>query len=197
MITLILTAMLPKVALAGTEDTGACPESTEVIPGAAYVEGRGCVVEDIAAYCDRVHEGVCPTWSEVWAHYGGDAERLLTCEDGGTVTNRNVFDATSWYMQEDFDSAGRLIGALTYSYGDTGDSYCCEGVASGVLRWGDSDGECTPVAPADTADTGDTGGADTGDTPKPGPCGCAADKGAAAALLTAFTLAATRRRGQP
>ena len=187
-IALLLLLSMPAQA----EDTGACAESTEVIVDATYIEGRGCVVEEIAAYCDRVHEGVCPTWSEVKARYGGDAERLLTCEDGGAVTNRNVYDATSWYMQEDFDSTGRLIGALTYSYGDTNDSYCCDGVASGVLRWGDSDGACTSVEPEDTADT--AAPTDTGDTPKPGPCGCAADRGAAAVALLATALLLKRRR---
>jgi len=53
----------------------------------------------------------------------GDLTWVTGENDGGTVTNRNVFDATSWTLQEDFDSAGRLIGALTYSYGDTGDRW--------------------------------------------------------------------------
>jgi hypothetical protein len=194
----VITLLLLLSTPAQAEDTGACAEFTEVILDATYIEGRGCVVEEIAAYCDRVYEGVCPTWSEVRARYGGDADRLLTCEDGGTVANRNVVDATSWYLQEDFDSTGRLIGALTYSYGDTNDSYCCDGVASGVLRWGDSDGECTPVAPTDTADTADTADTgDTADTSKTGPCGCASDTGGAAALLAACSLLTVRRRRQP
>jgi hypothetical protein len=176
-------------------DTAGCPDSSEVIVNATYIEGQGCVVEDITAYCERVYGGVCPTWTDVQAIYGADAERLLTCEDGGAVANRNVYDATSWYMQEDYDNTGLLIGSLTYSYGDTNDSYCCEGVTSGVLRWGDSDGECTSVELKDTGGADTAAPTDTGDTSGAGPCGCIADKGAAAAaLLTALTLSAMRRR---
>ena len=42
------------------------------------VAQHSCVVEEIAAHCDRVYDGVCPSWSEVRALYGGDADRLLT-----------------------------------------------------------------------------------------------------------------------
>lgn len=184
-------------------DSASCPDSSEAIASSTYIEGRGCVVEDIADYCDRAYSGPCPTWAQTQARYGADADRLLTCDDGGTVAYRNVYDATSWYLQEDFDHTGRLIGALTYSYGDTDDPYCCDGVTSGVLRWGDSDGVCTPVEPhdtgeADSADTGaDTGRADSSDPAKAGPCGCSSNSAAAVALLSAITLGATRRRRQP
>ncbi|MCK6524522.1 hypothetical protein L6R49_24210 [Myxococcota bacterium] len=197
-LTAFLLFTLPNAALAREGEEG-CEEywSDIDLPGAHYVPTVGCVVPDLSTYCDYSSGGDCISWDQVLEIYEDsptDVKEsvLLTCAEGSDYAYR--WDRSSPddpfaenYMY--FDKGGFLSGYYSVAGGDP---FCCEGVQTWHYYVGDPYATC--IEPSDTGDT-DTG--DTANTPKTGPCGCATDTGAAAALLAACSLLTVRRRRQP
>ncbi len=187
---LLLALTLPNVALA--ED--GCEDDWTVIEeeGAYYLEGMGCVVGDISLYCEEVFNGDCWSWDQVVARYEDydpDVRDNFQRDCAMGSDYAHVWDrgATEWEAYLYYDDDGFAVGYFGITFGDP---WCCDGVGTTRRTFGDPYATC--IEPTDTGD------ADTGDTPKTGPCGCATDTGAAAAaLLAACSLLTTRRRRQP
>ena len=199
-LTMLLLFTLSNIALAesGVDD---CEEGLTQITSeqAVYVEGVGCVIDDISEVCDERESGECRTWDQILlafeAYPSQYQERfLLDCAAGSVYAHRLDTSSNEWESYEYYDEDGFIAGFTTTS---SSPPFCCNGVQTYTVYYGDPLATC--IEPEVTADTSDTAApTDTGDTPKPGPCGCAANKGAAAAaLLAACSLLTARRRRQP
>ncbi len=188
MFTLLLFT-LPNIARAedGCEDDWYVEEQ-----GAYYLEGLGCVVGDISLYCAERFDGDCWSWDQVVARYedsppGVEELFAMDCAEGSDYVHRWNRSTSAWQEYLYYDEDGFAVGSFEVTFGDP---WCCDGHPATRFYHGDPYATC--IEPTDTGD------ADTGDTPKPGPCGCATDTGAAAAaLLAACSLLTVRRRRQP
>ncbi|MCK6524523.1 hypothetical protein L6R49_24215 [Myxococcota bacterium] len=154
---------------------------------AVYVDGEGCVVDDIGALCKEKYNSDCESWvqvvTRVEAEQPDDADALLKdCTNPRDYYHR--YDAsteglTTYYY---YDDRGSIIGA---SFVSSGAPFCCDGVETDTLFYGEPADPCVvPDEPDDKSDG------------KTGPCGGGAGGGAAVALLSAITLGVTRRRRQ-
>jgi hypothetical protein len=156
-----------------------------------YVEGLGCVIDDISIFCDEYSGGDCRSWDQVLLFYEDASPEirkifLLDCAEGSDFAHRVNQSSSEWTAFDYFDADGFLVG---HYFSSSQYPYCCDGVETPRLYYGDPYATC--IEPTDTGDT------DTGDTSKTGPCGCAANSGAAAVLLAACSLLTVRRRRQP
>ena len=190
---LLILFTLSNIALANPGDEG-CSEDSFLITSesAIYVEGKGCVITDVREACEEYENNDCRAWDQVVAIYEDStpevrAREMLDCAKGSDYAHRWDRGETEWDAYDYFDEDGFFVGAFSHSF--MGPSLCCDGVETSTLYYGDPYATC--IEPTDTGD------ADTGDTPQPGPCGCATDTGAAAALLAASSLLTVRRRRQP
>ena len=186
---LLLSAMVQ----AAEGDEGCEEDWADVdMPGAHYVPTVGCLVDDISAYCDDFGAD-CQSWDQVLARYKDSPPDvkdsvLLVCADGSDYAYRYDRSRPDWGTESYyyFDEDGFLSG---YDLVVSWEPYCCDGFQTWRIFVGDPYATC--IEPTDT------GSADTADTSKTGPCGCATDTGAAAALIAACTLLTVRRRRQP
>jgi hypothetical protein len=182
-LTTLLLFTLPNAALAESA-VDDCSESAVPVLSerAVYVDGVGCVVDDIGALCKEKYDSDCESWvqvvTRVEAEQPDDADSLLKdCEHPRDYYHRYDTSAeglTTYY----YDDRGYIIGA---SFVANDAPFCCDGVETDTLLYGDPDADPC-VIPDEPDDKGDG---------KTGPCG---GGGGAAVLLTAFTLGATRRR---
>ena len=185
-LTSLLLLTLPNLTYAesGVDD---CSESAVLVSseGAAYVEGVGCVVDDIGELCKEKFDSDCESWvqvvTRVEAEQPEDGDSLLK-DCTNPVDYYHRYDAstkglTAYYY---YDDDGFIVGASLVS-SDT--PFCCDGVETPTLVYGDPAATC--VLRDEPDDKGDAGLST---------CGGGAGGGAAVLLLTTVTLNARRRR---
>ena len=184
---LLLLFALPNLTYAesGVDD---CSESAVPVLSerAVFVDGVGCVVDDIGELCREKFDSDCESWvqvvTRVEAEQPDDADSLLKdCKNPRDYYHRYDASAEGLTTYYYYDNRGYIIGA---SFVSNDAPFCCDGVETDTLLYGDPAADPC-VIPDEPDDKGDG---------KTGTCG---GGGGAAVLLTALTLGATRRRRQP
>ena len=185
-ITSLLLFTLSNIARAesGVDD---CSESAVLVrsEGAVYVEGVGCVIDDIGELCKEKFDSDCESWvqvvARVEAEHPEDADTLLKdCTRASDHAHRYDASTTGLTTAYFYDDDGFIVGASLVS---SDAPVCCDVVETDTLVYGDPAATC--VLRDEPDDKGD-GGLST--------CGGGAGGGAAVLLLTTVTLTARRRR---
>ena len=143
--TLLLLFTLSNIARAesGVDD---CSESAVLVrsEGAVYVEGVGCVIDDIGELCKEKFDSDCESWvqvvARVEAEHPEDADTLLKdCTRASDHAHRYDASTTGLTTAYFYDDDGFIVGASLVS-GDA--PFCCDGVETPTLVYGDPAATC-------------------------------------------------------
>ncbi|MEY3213414.1 MAG: hypothetical protein RIT28_3895, partial [Pseudomonadota bacterium] len=94
---------------------------------AVYVDGVGCVIDDIGELCDERESGECRTWDQILtafeAYPSQYQERfLLDCAAGSVYAHRLDTSSNEWESYEYYDEDGFIAGFTTTS---SSPPFCC------------------------------------------------------------------------